>query len=90
MTVKMVRKYEAGDGQLFDTMVQAQRHDAKQKVFNGIRAALSAASPGSSIGTLVPDLAGSVTKLTTLRDACNKGLEYHRNNKAKAKATAKT
>jgi hypothetical protein len=79
--VERVTKYRSSDGKEHNSFQAAQAHEAKMRhistmaqVFNDQRVI-----PGN--GNLAPQIFANPELLAKLRDACNKGLEWHRNSK---------
>lgn len=89
MGIKAVTMFQASDSSQFATRSEALAHDAKHKVFTGLRASIAKASPSFSQGTLIPDLINNPVTLMAVRDALNKALEYHRNYGKLVKSTNK-
>lgn len=78
--VERVSKFQTADGKLFGTYQEAQSHEKRQervaqlaKVFQHPK--MSNLSASQLAATLLAD----PSLLTTLRDACNKGLDWQRN-----------
>ena len=79
MVVKAVTRYESEDGKLFDDYNEAKSYNAQLKAMNGFKNAIMNADPSHSMGLLHINVVNSPAKVKSIRDACNKILDYHRN-----------
>ena len=78
MAVKCVRKYESGDGKLFDTQAEALGHDMQFKRMTKLRTALNDPRMSKSVDLIALDLSNDPKLAVQVRDALNGVLEYHR------------
>jgi hypothetical protein len=79
MTIKAKMVFTTSDGKEHPTRVIAQKHEAGFKVRQSLELAFAKNAPGRAPTEFSMNLLNNVEELTALRNACNKGLEYHRN-----------
>ena len=79
MTIKAKTVFTTSDGKEHATRAIALKHEAGFKVRKALEHSFTATAPGRAPTEFSLNLLNSVAELTALRDACNKGLEYHRN-----------
>jgi hypothetical protein len=78
MAVRAITVYEASDGKKFDTQEKAHAYEFASTRINNFRRILANPNIIRAPEGLAVDLFNSPAILEELRDACNKGLDYHR------------
>lgn len=74
--VKVVHKYQADDGTVHDSMEDAYKHDALQKVMSKTKKIFQ--DVGLNTSTVYLDFVNKPQVATQMRDAMNRVLDYHR------------
>jgi len=75
--IKAIRVYQTSDGKTHETMQQATKHEALQKLFTNVKGIIEKSSKGG-YGTTHIDLINNPSLAREMRDMMNKVLDYHR------------
>lgn len=79
MSIKAKTVFTTSDGKEHQTRAIALKHEAGYKVRKSLEESFAKNAPGRAPTEFSLNLLTNVAELTAMRDACNKGLEYHRN-----------
>lgn len=76
--IKAVTRYEALDGQLYETMDEAGKASSQHNARKKVATALQLLAPGTAVNSLVADIVSKPDLALKLREGINAALDYQR------------